>query len=182
MKRYYITDRKAAGGFRELLEIIRDQLNLGVDYIQIREKDLAARQLFEFTLAVLEARQSETAAPLPTRIFVNTRADVALAAGADGVHLPAAAPLQTLPGLLVARSCHSVEEVKNAQADFVTFGPVFETPGKGAPLGLTGLKAACRCGKPVFALGGVNWENAEDCETAGAVGVAGIRLFQQPDL
>lgn len=182
MKRYYITDRKAVGGFRPLLEIIRDQMHLGVDFIQIREKDITARELFEFTLAVLEVRDNELRKRLPIRILVNSRADVALATGADGVHLPADAPEQTLPGLLVFRSCHTLEEIKQAKADFVTFGPVFQTPGKGNPVGLEGLKAACDLGKPVYALGGVNWDNAADCMHAGAEGIAGIRLFQDPAL
>ena len=176
MKRYYVTDRKMAGGFQKLLEIIADQVADGVDMIQIREKDLTARQLFEFTLAVLEVRAKRAA-----KILINTRADVALAAGADGVHLPAAAPRETPPGLLVARSCHSVEEVRAAGADFVTFGPVFESPGKGKPVGLEALAEACRAGVPVYALGGVNWDNAEACVKAGAAGIAGIRLFQAPD-
>src|SRR5207302_1302582 len=87
MKRYYITDRKAVGGFRPLLEVIRDQMHLGVDFIQIREKDLSARELFEFTLAAIEVRDNETHKRLPSKILVNSRADVALATGADGVHL-----------------------------------------------------------------------------------------------
>lgn len=179
MKRYYITDRKAAGGFRPLLEIIRDQMHLGVDYIQIREKDLTARALFEFSLAVLEAR-AEVHTRQPTLILLNSRADVALAIGADGVHLPSDAPLQTLPGLLVARSCHTIEEVRQARADLVVFGPIFEGHDKQPGLGLEHLKAACQTGKSVFALGGVNWENAQDCLAAGAEGIAGIRLFQDP--
>ena len=133
MKRYYITDRKAIGGFHALLETIRDQMRLGVDYIQIREKDLPARGLLQFTLAVLEARQT-TYGTLPVKVLLNTRADVAFAAGADGVHLPASAPQQVLHGLLVGRSCHTVAEVQRAKADFVTFGPVFDSPGKGPPL------------------------------------------------
>jgi thiamine-phosphate pyrophosphorylase len=181
MKRYYITDRKAVGGFRPLLETVRDQMHLGVDYIQIREKDLSARELFEFTLAVLECR-AENRNPLPTRILVNSRFDIALAAGADGVHLPASAPIQTLPGLIVARSCHSLQEVAVANADFVTFGPVFDSPGKGTPVGLEQLRRACATGKPVYALGGVNWDNATACREAGATGIAGIRLFQDPEL
>jgi thiamine-phosphate pyrophosphorylase len=176
VKRYYVTERKMAGGFQKLLEIIADQLADGVDMIQVREKDLTARQLFEFTLAVLEVRANRAA-----KIFVNTRADVALAAGADGVHLPAAAPRETPPGLLMARSCHTLDEVRLAGADFVTFGPVFATPGKGGPVGLEALAEACRCGVPVYALGGVNWDNAEACVKAGAAGIAGIRLFQAPD-
>ena len=118
MKRYYITDRKAVGGFRPLLEVIRDQLHLGVDYIQIREKDLTARELFEFSLAVLEVRATEMHARQPTRILLNSRADVALAIGADGVHLPSDAPKGSLQRLLVARSCHTLEEVRNTEAGF----------------------------------------------------------------
>ncbi len=174
MKRYYITDRKAAGGFQPLFEVIRDQIADGVDMIQIREKDLTARELFEFTLAVLEARGSK-----PTKILVNTRADVALAVKADGVHLPAGAPREVPAGLLVGRSCHTIEEVRTCGADFAVFGPVFEAPAKGAPVGLEALRQAAAMGVPVYALGGVTWENAADCLNAGAVGVAGIRLFQE---
>ncbi len=181
MKRYYITDRKAVGGFQPLLEVIRDQMHLGVDYIQIREKDITARELFEFTLAVLECR-AEDGNHLPTKILVNSRADIAAVTGADGVHLPADAPAETLPGLIVARSCHTLDEVMAANADFLTFGPVFDSPGKGMPVGLQQLRIACQLGKPVYALGGVNWENAADCMQAGATGIAGIRLFQEPEL
>jgi thiamine-phosphate pyrophosphorylase len=182
LKRYYITDRKAVGGFRPLLEIIRDQMHLGVDFIQIREKDLTAREIFEFTLAVLEIRDTELPKHLRPKILINSRADIALATGADGVHLPSDAPAQTLPRLLVFRSCHTLEEVKQAQANFVTFGPVFDTPLKGKGVGLDALRDACRLGKPVFALGGVDWDNAADCMEAGVKGIAGIRLFQDPTL
>jgi thiamine-phosphate pyrophosphorylase len=175
MKKYYITDRKSAGGFRELLDIIRDQFSLGIDMVQIREKDLPARELFEFTLAVLEARGRQAA-----QILVNTRADIAFAARADGVHLPALAPREVPPGLMVGRSCHTLDEVKAARADFVTLSPIFDSPGKGAAIGLDALRAAARLGPPVYALGGVTWENAEACIEAGAVGIAGIRLFQNP--
>ncbi len=175
MKKYYITDRKSVGGFRALLEVIRDQFSLGVDMVQIREKDLPVRELFEFTLAVLEARGVQAA-----KILVNTRADVALAAHADGVHLPASAPREVPSGLLVGRSCHTLQEVKAARADFVTLSPIFESPGKGEAIGLDALRAACQLGPPVYALGGVTWENAESCVQAGVVGVAGIRLFQDP--
>jgi thiamine-phosphate pyrophosphorylase len=175
MKKYYIADRKSAGGFRALLEIIRDQLSLGVDMVQIREKDLSARELFEFTLEVLEVRGDR-----PTKILLNSRADVAIAVGADGVQLPAAAAREAPGGLLVGRSCHTLEDVRAAKADFVTFSPIFESPGKGAAIGLDALGDACRLGIPVYALGGVTWENAESCIQAGATGIAGIRLFQDP--
>ncbi|MDQ2948518.1 MAG: thiamine phosphate synthase [Acidobacteriota bacterium] len=182
MKRYYITDRKPVGGFRSLLEIIRDQMHLGVDLIQIREKDLSARELFEFTLAVLEVRNHEIKRRLATKILVNSRSDVAIVTGADGVHLPSNAPEQVLPGLLVGRSCHTLDEVKRTTADFVTFGPVYESPGKGPAAGLKALEQACKLGKPVYGLGGVNWDNADECMRAGAEGIAGIRLFQEPEL
>lgn len=155
-------------------------MEIGLDYLQIREKDLPARQVFEFTLAVLEFR-NRSRGPVRTKVLVNSRSDVAVAAGADGVHLPAAAPRQVLPGLMVARSCHTVAEVEQTDADLVTFGPVFRTPNKGEPVGLELLREACRLGKTVFALGGVDWDNAEECMRAGADGVAGIRLFQNPE-
>ena len=100
--------------------MIRDQMHLGVDFIQIREKDLTAREVFEFTLAVLEIRDTELPKHLRSRILINSRADIAVATGADGVHLPSDAPAQTLPRLLVFRSCHTLAEVE----------PVYETlPG-----------------------------------------------------
>ena len=174
MLRYYITDRKSAGGFPALLEIIRDQMNIGVDFIQLREKDLPAR-------AVLEARDSlQKGMPNP-KILVNTRADVAFAAQADGVHLPSDAPAETLPGLLVFRSCHTLAEVRDCRAHFVTFGPVFSSPGKGTPTGISLLAQACKLGKQVLALGGVPWDNAQQCVAAGAVGISGIRLFHNPE-
>ena len=182
MQRYYITDRKAVGGFRPLLEIIRDQMHLGANFIQIREKDLSARELFEFTLAVIEVRANEMRKPYGTKILINSRADVAAATRADGVHLPSRAPQQTLPALITARSCHTLAEVESSTADIITFGPVFETPGKGAAQGIDALRRACQTGKPIFALGGVNWDNAAECMKAGAKGIAGIRLFQEPDL
>jgi thiamine-phosphate pyrophosphorylase len=119
---------------------------------------------------------------MPAKILVNTRADVAVAAGADGVHLTAAAPAETLPGLIVARSCHTLGEVIAAQADLVVFGPVFEGHGGEPPSGLMLLQQACKLHSHVYALGGVDWDNAASCMAQGAEGVAGIRLFQQPTL
>lgn len=178
MKRYYITDRQSAGGLGPLLEIIREQIRLGVDLIQIREKDISGRELFDFSTAVLAVRHACGSPAASIKILLNSRSDIALAAGCDGVHLPASAPREHLPGLLVGRSCHSLEEVRRCTADFVTFGPVFQSPGKSNPVGLSALHAACQFAKPVFALGGITWENAPLCVEAGATGVAGIRLFQ----
>jgi thiamine-phosphate pyrophosphorylase len=172
LQRYLITDRRLCGGLGGLLELLNAQMGRGVEYIQIREKDLSARELFEFARTVVASRGERR-----TKILVNTRADVAACAGADGVHLPADAARLSLPGLLVGRSCHTVDEIRNANADYVTFGPVFASPGKGDPVGLDQLREASRLAVPVFALGGVTWENAGECVKAGVAGIAGIRLF-----
>jgi thiamine-phosphate pyrophosphorylase len=119
--------------------------------------------------------------------------DLALAAGADGAHLPAdGVPVASLrrrfPGVLLGASTHSVEEVERALrdgADYVTFGPVWPTPSKeryGPPLGIGELARAARIRIPVYALGGVMLSRFGEAAAAGAAGVAGIRLFQGPEL
>jgi thiamine-phosphate pyrophosphorylase len=182
---YYITDRRQLRG--DLLEVIGRAVQAGIDLVQIREKDLAARELLELARAAAALVRGSA-----TRILVNARADVALAAGAHGVHLPAnsvpPADIRKLApsGFLVGVSCHSEEEVLGAAqegADFAVFGPVFETPSKskyGPPQGAAKLRQACRVsGMPVYALGGVNLSNAAECFAAGATGIAAISLFQQ---
>jgi thiamine-phosphate pyrophosphorylase len=152
----------------------------GVPAVQLREKDLTDRAVFELL------RQLRRALPA-SHLLVNGRADLALAAGADGVHLPAdGVPTAALrrrfgDALLIGRSTHSVDEVaREAQsgADYVTFGPVFASPGKGAPVGLDALAAAAELGVPVLALGGVGLAELPRVAAAGAAGAAGIRLFQ----
>ena len=150
--------------------------------VQIREKDLEDGALYDL------ARLAREALPPPCRLLINGRVDVALAAGADGVHLPAdglpAAALRARfgPGVLLGRSTHRVEEVERARdegADYVTFGPVYETPGKGAAAGLGELERAVAAGLPVYALGGVTLERFRELAGAGAAGIAAIRLFQK---
>lgn len=155
----------------------------GVDTLQLREKDLDDRDLYEL------ARELRAAFPPPGRLLVNGRLDLALAAGADGVHLPAAGlPTAALrrrfgPGVTLGRSTHSLEEVETAAregADYVTFGPVYPTPSKaayGPPPGLQGLRRVCQVDLPVVALGGVGREQLGEVATAGAAGAAGIRAF-----
>ncbi len=188
LMRCYITDRHPLGGVEPLLDAIAKNLAAGVERIQIREKDLAARDLFQLVRRALALPN-----PHGSQILVNSRVDIALAAGANGAHLPAGSIAAaewrriTPARFLVGVSCHTLAELREARrqgADFAFYGPVFQPLSKaafGPPLGLSGLAAGCRAaGLPVFALGGITEQNAAACREAGAAGVAGITLFQKP--
>ncbi|MBZ5515268.1 MAG: thiamine phosphate synthase [Acidobacteriia bacterium] len=181
----YITDRRALEP-RLLLPFIEEAVQAGIDIVQIREKDLPTRELLRLAEGAVAAAKGNAA-----RIIVNDRLDIALAVGADGVHLgtqslPAHAVRGNVPeGFLIGVSCHSREDVlaaEAARADYVVLGPIFETPSKiayGPPLGVAKLgevTAAARI--PVLALGGITVERVRACLEAGAAGVAGIRIFQ----
>lgn len=211
---YYITDRTQFPGTEaerqaSLLQTIRQAAAAGVDYIQLREKDLCVRQLESLAREALRIVRAEG----PSRLLINHRTDVALAVGADGVHLTGAdIPASDARALaatgwragrfaaqfIVAASCHSASEVRLAEAhgaDFVVLAPIFEKAAAARNgIGLEELRRAAhkdrtpdlraeagdtRRAFPVFALGGVDPQRAPLCAAAGAAGIAGIRIFQQ---
>jgi thiamine-phosphate pyrophosphorylase len=177
-----VTDRRRLGAEARLVELAAALARAGLDVIQVREKDLSDRALLALVTAVRRA-VSGTA----TRVLVNGRPDVALAAGADGVQLPeeglpVAEVRRAFPSLSIGASCHSVEAARRAAADgadTILLGPVFPTPGKeDHVLGLSVLAEACAAaGVPVHAIGGVTPERVPALRAAGARGAAAIRPF-----
>jgi len=203
----YVTDRRSLAGATQLqsneslLRSISAAAEAGIDWIQIREKDLSGKEYAALTLeAVRHSKKASQHRETAPRIHVNDRLDVAITTQAGGVHLgensippreakrllliaPKAQSLRD--DFLVGISCHSLEGAKSAVrdgADYIFFGPVFTTPSKmkfGAPQGLERLAEVCRSVSiPVLAIGGITLENAVSCLDSGASGVAAIRLFQ----
>ncbi len=248
---YYITDRTQFPGpehrrRERLLQKIAEAARAGVDYVQLREKDLPARELESLARDAVRICRETGNVKRETKLLINSRSDIALATGSDGVHLPAddipasdaraiwsavlarnaklealcgreaerseaASPQEPAPSevegksrakrgnCIVAVSCHSIDEVRLAEAhgvDFAVFGPVFGKRGTSLSVGLDALQAACHRSArgdrkteavefgtmPVLAIGGVTLENAPACLEAGAAGIAAIRLFQQHDI
>ena len=212
----YITNRKAFPGDEptrrlRLLDKIAEAASCGIDYIQLREKDLTARELESLAREAMRVIRVGKAASgvrhRATVLLINSRTDVAIAGGAAGIHLPvkdvspeevraawagkcgagSPAPEISLLNLVITVSCHSLEEVAQAACDkatFAVFAPVFEkrdAPGT-SPAGLDALRQACLAPIPVLALGGVTPQNADSCLRAGAAGIAAIRLFQENDV
>jgi len=197
----YVTDRHSLSEAESrkaqepLLSKIEAAAAAGVDWIQIREKDLSGRDCGLLTREALQRAAKSTARnAAPTLILVNDRQDVALSERAGGVHLGEdslplleAKRLSNAQGqdFLIGVSCHSLEAARSAAsggADYLFFGPVFATPSKaafGAPQGLDRLADVCRAVTiPVLAIGGITLANASDCLAASASGIAAIRLFQ----
>lgn len=176
---YLITDRTQTAG-RELPAVVADALAGGVRSIQLREKDLPACRLFELALQLRSLTREYNA-----RLLINDRLDIALAVGADGVHIGAESlPLADVrrlsgPDLLIGYSAHALGEALRAErdgADFVTFGPVYPTPSKlkyGEPLGVSQLAEVVSSLRiPVFALGGVKKTLVSEVMASGCYGVA----------
>jgi thiamine-phosphate pyrophosphorylase len=191
---YVITDRRATNG-RPLADVVRAALSgvpksaRGAVAVQLREKDLDARSLLVLARELRVVTRDAGAA-----LWINGSLNVALAAGADGVHLGAGvlAPdevARLAPDLAVAVSTHARADVEAARlapnVAFAVFGPIWDTPSKrpyGEPVGLEGLRDAATIGLPLLALGGVTPERAAACRAAGAAGVACIRAVgEAPD-
>jgi len=209
---YYITDRTVLAADEParrkcLLEKITQAARAGVDYIQLRERDLPSRELESLAreaVAILNKLRTENR-ELRTKLLINSRTDVALSAGADGVHLRSddVTPLEVrsvwekcgagtagrvlAKAPLISVSCHSADEVQQAgahRATLAVFAPVFEKKDRPEqrPAGLAQLRTACKAKIPVLALGGVTLANARQCRDVGAAGIAVIRLFQENDI
>jgi len=191
-----VTDRRGFGDAAEaqeklLLARIEQAAKAGVDWIQLREKDLSGKQLAGL------AREAARVARGASAILINDRMDVACAVQAAGVHLGEhSLPVREATrfvqegragrDFLVGASVHSLEAAQKAEqegANYVIFGPVYATPSKaafGPPQGLESLRQVCGALTiPVLAVGGITLENARDCLEAGANGIAAIRLFQE---
>lgn len=186
---HLITDRRLARDLAARADAALAGLPRGRASIHLREKDLGGRELLALAraLATVCRRHGQL-------LLVNDRLDVALAAGADGVHLPAAgippgeARRIVGSGRLIGVSCHSAADVARAKAggaDFAFLSPIHDTPSKrefGPPLGVGALREAARLGLPLVALGGIGAGNAAEARAAGAWGVAAIRAWLEgPD-
>ena len=178
---YLITDRHQCRD-RPLTGVLREACRAGVKAVQLREKDLTPLATFQ-----LASELKMLLDGFETALLINDRADIAMAVGARGVHLPEVGiPVEGArrclpPGTLVGVSTHSrdgAKRVEGAGADFLTFGPIFFTPSKaqyGEPLGLRALEKVARdVHLPVFAMGGITPERVKDCLATGASGVAVI--------
>ena len=172
---------------REIISLVAEAVRSSVAMVQIREKQLTAVQVFELTTEAAAAAYGSS-----TLVLVNERFDIAIAAGADGVHLrsdsmsPAEIRSVTPRGFIIGVSTHSAGDVIAASergADFAVLGPVFATPGKPEPIGVGELRKICKATEPfpVLALGGIDVSNARTAIDAGAAGFAAIRFMNSSE-
>jgi thiamine-phosphate pyrophosphorylase len=189
---YLITTGECdAKNYREasdrILQTVKAAVEWGVDLIQLREKSLPGKLLFD-----LAERVAEITSGSRTRLLVNDRLDIALASGADGVHLTSTSVAakvireQVGDSVLIGVSCHSLDEVADARAapaDFALYGPVFASPGKVEGVGLDPLRNVCVAAEafPVLAIGGIDETNYQDVLDTGAAGFAAIRALNDID-
>ena len=180
---YLITDRKLVTRHASLVTVVKKALKGGIKAIQLREKDLDTGPLLKLAYKMRNLTEEHKA-----KLFINDRFDIALAAGADGVHLTQSSiPVSKVreavqKKLFIGVSTHSLKEAKEAEkggADFITFGPVYRTPSKlkyGKPVGIDALKQVIKkINIPVFAIGGINSNRIKDIRESGAHGAAMIR-------
>lgn len=182
-----ITQQNFSEKFPEIFKIIKIAIENEISLIQVREKKLSARLIFELTAKVVQiAKNSET------KILVNDRADIALAANADGVHLTSnSLEAQVIrrffpPAFVIGVSAHTLSAAENAKrqgADFATFSPIFNSPGKGQPKGLSKLREVSEKlkGFPIVALGGIERTNYKSVLKTGAAGFAAIRFLNNAE-
>lgn len=171
----------------QMLEVIKIAAENNISLIQIREKRLSARLVFELAREAAGIVRNTAA-----KLLINDRADIALATKADGVHLTSRSLSAEIirrnfpENFIVGVSAHTIEEAENAKkqaADFVTFSPIFSTPNKGEPQGIENLRGVCEKLKPfpVIALGGIDQTNYSEVLAAGASGFAAIRLLNDAE-
>lgn len=201
----YVTDSQSLGLAEprsNILAKIGAAIAAGVDWVQIREKEMLARELVAMARAAVKLTSRKPPTPGEadrpgSLVLINDRLDVALAVDAAGLHLGRQSlPVHDVIGwrrrgktardFMVGLSCHTIDELRQAEeagADYAFFGPIFDTPAKrhfGPPLGIAKLAAACQATRVrVIAIGGVTLENSKECLQAGGAGIAAIRMFQQ---
>lgn len=184
MQLYLITDRRGTRG-RDLVEVVAECVEAGARMVQVREKDLHGADLLALCRPLREVTRRAGA-----RLFVNSDVDVACEVGADGVHRPHALVIlpEDAPGLALGVSVHQVDEAIEAEedgAEFVVFGPIYDTPSKrpwGAPQGVDPLERVVEAvGIPVFAVGGITPERVPEVRKTGAAGVAVISAILGAD-
>jgi thiamine-phosphate pyrophosphorylase len=175
-KLYLITDRNLIPA-NSLVERIQILVQCGVKAVQLREKDLSAREIVNI------AKQIQK---FPTKLFINDRADIVYSLHVSGLHIPeqgfpAQEARKIIGDQIIGKSAHSLETALRAEregADFITFGPIYDTPSKrqyGIPLGIKNLREITKqISIPAFAIGGINPQRAKECLDAGAYGVAVI--------
>ncbi len=184
-KLYLITDRKRSR--KPLYEVIKEAAQAGIDAVQLREKDLSAKSLYGIAKDLKPFLKEKG-----VKLFINDRVDVALAVGADGVHLgggslPISVVKSIAASLIVGYSAHNVEEAMYAEkegADFITLSPIFPTKKdyEAKPIGVSSIvEVRKKVNIPILALGGINLENIEDVLLSGAFGVAFIGLVFESD-